>query len=40
MDGVREWEDRDTHLKIEQPREGQRMIESTEKEMKSMFVSD
>lgn len=39
MDGARKWEDRDTHLKTEQPRERQRMIESVEKEKakKRMF---
>lgn len=32
MDGARKWEDRDTHLKTGQPKEGQRVIESVEKE--------
>lgn len=31
MDGAREWEDRDTHLKTEQVREEQRKIKSVEK---------
>lgn len=37
MDGIREWEDRDTHLKTEYQIVGQRMIESREKQTKRTF---
>lgn len=37
MDGARQWEDRDTHLKTVQPREGQRVIKSAGKEIEKMF---
>lgn len=32
MDGMREWEDRDTHLKTDYQRDGQKTIESEEKD--------
>lgn len=40
MDGMREWEDRDAHLKTDYQRKGHTMIESKEKDKKNILHFD